>query len=301
MGKRYVVTGGAGFIGTNLVERLCADGHHVVVVDDLSAEKRERAERGAEFTCTDVRDTPALIQAVRGADTIFHLAALPRVQYSIEHPAETFSVNVCGTLSVLEAARGAGVPRVVFASTSAVYGDSDSPALSESLPVLPKSPYALQKHICEGLMRMYAELYGLETVALRFFNVFGPHLDSDGPYALVVGQFLKCIAEGKPLTITGDGEQTRDFIHVEDVVEALVRSAEMAGIGGEVVNIGSGQGTTINALARMCGGNVQYVAPRIEPRHSCADIQRARELLHWTPHVSLSAGIGELKRSLLAN
>lgn len=296
MAQRYVVTGGAGFIGTNLVERLVADGNEVVVVDDLAAgDHRARLPAAVVFYELDICDTAALTDAVAGADVIVHLAALPRVQFSIESPQETHRVNVDGTLSVLEAARRNGVRRVVYAASSSAYGDQEQMPLSETLPPHPKSPYALQKYIGEGLLRLWSELYGLETVSLRFFNVYGPHMDPDGAYALVVGKFLKLRMTGKPLTITGDGEQTRDFTHVRDVVDALMRAATRTTVGqGEVINIGAGHNVSVKALAALIGGPTTHIEARVEPRHTLADTSRAKALLEWEPRITLADGIAEL-------
>lgn len=295
--KTYLVTGGAGFIGTNLVEKLIADGQSVIVVDDLSAGNRERLPDAVVFHELDIRDTEALAAAAKGADVIIHLAALPRVQFSIESPVETHEVNVTGTLSVLEAAKKAGVKRIVYAASSSAYGDQETLPLSVDLPPQPKSPYALHKYIGEAYMRLWSELYGLETVSLRFFNVYGPHLDPDGPYALVIGRFLKLALEGQPLTITGDGEQTRDFTHVEDVASAIIKAATLETVGnGEVLNIGAGNQTSINELARMISDSIEYVPPRIEPKHTKADISLTKEKLDWEPTIALADGVNELKR-----
>ena len=293
---KYAVTGGAGFIGTNVVAELLNGGHEVTVIDDLSGGKRERVPDGVRFIERDVRDTPLLINALSGIDVAVHLAAQPRVQYSIEHPKETFEVNVSGTLSVLEAARAAGVRRVVFASTSAVYGDQEVMPLTEHMEIRPKSPYALHKEMGEGLMNLYQSLYGLETVSLRFFNVYGPHLDPDGPYALVVGQFLKRAANGEPITIFGDGAQTRDFVHVHDVARAITLASESHDAPGRIFNIGSGTETSIRELATLFTDRIEHAPPRIEPRRTCADVASARAVLGWEPTVSLKDGIAALKR-----
>lgn len=294
--KTFLITGGAGFIGTNLAQALAADAAAVIVVDDLSAGTRERLPNEVVFHQVDVRDTKALTKLCQGVDVVVHLAALPRVQFSIEHPVATHDVNVNGTLSALEAARAAGVGRIVFAASSSAYGDQESLPLSLDLPAQPKSPYAFHKYAGEQMMTLWADLYQLETVSLRFFNVYGPYLDPDGPYALVIGRFLKLAKEGKPLTITGDGEQTRDFTHVADVVAAILAAATSQNVGkGEVLNVGAGEQTTINDLAAMIGGAIEYVPPRIEPKHTLADISKTRELLDWEPRVALSEGIAELK------
>ncbi len=241
MKQKFLVTGGAGFIGTNLVEQLVSGGHEVVVVDDLSAGDAKRLPPEAIFHQLDIRDTNALTAACTGVDVVVHLAALPRVQFSIDYPAQTHDVNVTGTLSVLEAARTAGVKRVVYAASSSAYGDQEVLPLSIDLPAQPKSPYALHKYIGEEYMRLWSALFGIETVSLRFFNVYGPHLDPDGPYALVIGRFLKLAMQGQPLTITGDGEQTRDFTHVRDVVAAVEKASSVEKVGkGEVFNVGAG-------------------------------------------------------------
>jgi len=296
MSKKYLVTGGAGFIGTNLVWALHNKGHRVVVVDDLSAGDRKRLPEEVEFHQNDICDTDALTALCKAVDVVVHLAALPRVQFSIEHPFETQRVNMTGTLSVLEAARMAGVRRVVFAGSSAVYGDHEEMPLREDLPPRPKSPYALHKLMGEHTMRLWHELHGIETVTLRFFNVYGPHMDPEGAYALVVGKFLKLRQEGKPLTICGDGSHTRDFVHVSDVAQALIAAAERQSVGnGEVINIGSGESTSVGTLAQLIGGEVDYQPPRIEPKHTRADTTEAQALLDWVPRKSLNEAIAELK------
>jgi len=289
--------GGAGFIGSHLVDELLARGYAVRVVDSLVAGKREQIAAGAEFFAADVRDRAALVPIFAGARAVFHLAALPRVQYTIEHPLESHEVNVTGTLNVLETARDAGVERVVLASSAAVYGDSQNLPLREDAAPTPLSPYALHKYISEEYLKLFSKLYGLSTVSLRFFNVYGPRLDPDGPYALVIGRFLKLRKEGKPLTITGDGEQTRDFVHVKDIVRGLIAAAEHKNVGaGEVINLGTGEKTSVNELAEYFGGKCEYVEPRIEPRASAADITKAKTLLGWEPTVPLKDGIAELKK-----
>jgi nucleoside-diphosphate-sugar epimerase len=296
MQTKFLITGGAGFIGTNLTHFLVGKGHEVIVVDDLSAGDETRLPATVQFYKIDIRDTKALAEACEGVDVLVHLAALPRVQFSIDDPVTTHDVNVTGTLSVLEAARQAKVKRIVYAASSSAYGDQDVLPLSVTLPPQPKSPYALHKYIGEEYMRLWSELFSLETVSLRFFNVYGPYLDPDGPYALVIGKFLKLAAEDAPLTITGDGEQTRDFTHVIDVIDAIYKAAYSDAVGkGEVLNVGAGAQTTINELARMIGGIIEYVPARIEPKHTLADISHTTQLLNWVPRTTLSEGIAALK------
>lgn len=293
----YLITGGAGFIGTNLSERLVSEGHKVVVVDNLvGGTDPARLPKEVVFHKLDICDTSALTKVMEGVDVAVHLAALPRVQYSIEHPFETQHANVDGTLSVLEAAREAKVKRIVYAASSSAYGDQEVMPLVETMPAQPKSPYGLHKYVGELMMKVWHTVHGMETVSLRFFNVYGPHFDPNGAYALVIGKFLKQRSEGLPMTITGDGEQTRDFTHVRDTMEAIVRVAESDAVGhGEVFNVGAGRNATINEIAKIIGGPVEYVAPRLEPKHTLADSTALREAVGWEPTVELEDGIAELK------
>ena len=293
--KKMVVTGGAGFIGSNLAEALVARGDDVHIIDNLSGGTRDHVPDGATFHEVDIRDLAAITPILNGADTVFHLAALPRVQYSIEHPRETNETNVTGTLNVLTAAKDAGVRRVVYSASSSAYGDQETMPLVETMPTHPLSPYGLQKHIGELYCRMFNDVYGVETVSLRYFNVYGKNQDPEGAYALVIGKFLKQRAEGTPLTITGTGEQTRDFTHVRDVVRANMLASERDTVGkGEVLNIGAGRNCTINKLAELIGGPIEHVPARLEPMHTLADTSRARNLLGWEPTVTLEDGIREL-------
>lgn len=298
MTQTFLITGGAGFIGTNLAEYLVDQGHTVLVVDNLSAgTDAARLPAVVKFHKVDVRDTAALAALCAGVDVIIHLAALPRVQVSIEHPVETHDVNVNGTLSVLEAARKAGVSRVVYAASSSAYGDQETLPLSPDLLPQPKSPYALQKYIGEELMRTWSVVYGVKTVSLRFFNVYGRHMDPDGAYALLIGKFLKLRLAGQPLPVTGDGMQTRDFTHVSDVVAAIQLAAITESVGGgEVFNVGAGQQTSVNEIAAMVGGPVEYVPARLEPKHTLADISKTVSVLGWQPQVKVAEGIAALKQ-----
>ncbi len=293
--KKAVVTGGAGFIGSHLVEALLAKGYSVSVIDSLISGKRENVPDSVSLHIQDVRDAEALPELLKDAAVVFHLAALPRVEYSIQYPVETHGVNVTGTVNVL--ASVGHETRVVFASSAAVYGNTEATFLSESMPVMPVSPYGLHKYVSERYLALASSLYGTQTVSLRFFNVYGPRLDPEGPYALVVGRFLKLRKNGEPLTIIGDGKQTRDFIHVRDVVAALIAAAESPEVGkGEVINIGTGRGTSVNELADAFGGPCEYLPPRMEPRASCADTARAKDLLGFTATISLTHGVAELKQ-----
>jgi UDP-glucose 4-epimerase len=295
--EKVVVTGGAGFIGSHLVDALLEAGKEVAVIDDLSGGKRERVNPEATLHVVDIRDYDAIAPIIAGARKVFHLAALPRVQFSIEHPVETHEVNVNGTLNVLLAAKEAGVKRVVYSASSSAYGDQATLPLREDMLPAPLSPYGLHKFIGEHYARVFSEVYGLETVSLRYFNVYGARLDPDGAYALVIGKFLKQRAEGGPMTITGDGTQTRDFTHVRDVVRANILASERDTVGhGEMMNIGAGRNASINELAALIGGPVTYIPVRLEPKNTLADNTKARELLGWIPEVALADGIAELKK-----
>jgi UDP-glucose 4-epimerase len=291
-GKKCVVTGGAGFVGSHLCAHLVREGAVVVSVDTKDSTIPEVTSYHA-----DIRDAQALCEVVNGATYVFHLAARVSVPESVDMPHEYFETNVMGTLNVLEAARKASTPpRVVLASSAAVYGDQTVPSVHEGLQPLPKSPYAETKLISERMAALWHSLYGLETVSIRPFNIYGPGMSSEGAYASAVGIFLARSREGKPIVITGDGEQTRDYVHVADVVRGYIAAATSEKVGhGEVINIASGIGVTMNAVAKQIGGEVAYTAPRPgDIRHSRADITRARELVGYAPQVSLEEGIAAL-------
>ncbi|MDO8593476.1 MAG: NAD-dependent epimerase/dehydratase family protein [bacterium] len=295
--KIAVVTGGAGFIGSHLAAVLLAEGYAVKVVDNLSGGKRKKVPQEAVFFELDINNTEELAKVIAGAEFVFHLAALPRVQYSIEHPLETNRANVDGTVSVLTAAHDANVKRVVYSASSSAYGDQAVMPLTEDMLANPQSPYGLQKYIGELYCRLWSEVYGLPTVSLRYFNVYGPGASAEGAYALVIAKFLKQRTLGGPMTITGDGMQTRDFTHVRDVVRANILAAHSQKVGkGEVINVGAGQNVSVSRIAELIGGPIAHIAPRLEPHDTLADNARAKELLGWMPNVSLEDGIAELKK-----
>jgi nucleoside-diphosphate-sugar epimerase len=293
---KVLVTGGAGFISSNLVDRLIKDGYKVIVLDNLSGGKRQNLNPKAKFYKVDICNLEKILPLFKGVDYVFHLAALPRVPFSIEKPIETNKVNVDGTLNVLFASYKNKVKRVIYASSSSVYGEQKTLPLKETMLPNPLSPYALQKLIGEMYCKIFANLYGLETVSLRFFNVYGPRMNPEGAYALAIGKFLKLKKEGKPLTIYGDGNQTRDFTHVFDVVEANILAMKSKKVGkGEVLNICYGKNHSINYVADLIGGKRVYLPPRKgEPRHTLGDNSLAKKLLGWKPKISLEKGIKEL-------
>lgn len=300
MAEKAVVTGGAGFIGSHIVDALVEKGFETHVIDNYAGGKREdRINPNATYHEIDILEYEKIAPVVSGATYVFHEAALPRVQYSIEYPIETFRANVDGTVSVLKAAREGGVKRLVYAASSSAYGDQDTLPLSEDLPAQPKSPYGLQKYIGELSCRVWSTVYGLPTVSLRYFNVYGSRFDPNGAYALVIGKFLTQRAAGEKLTITGDGTQTRDFTHVRDVVRANLLAAASESVGmGEVINIGAGRNVSVNDVAALVGGDAVHVEPRLEPHDTRADNRRAKELLGWEPTIALEDGIEELKKAM---
>ena len=295
--KRAVVTGGAGFIGSHLVDALVEAEFSVDIIDNLSGGKMERINPRATFHKKDIRNYEDIAPIIKGAHAVFHLAALPRVQYSIDEPRETNEINAGGTLNVLHAAHVGRVGRVVYSASSSVYGDSPTLPLHEELPARPVSPYGLQKYIGEEYARIYSNIHGLQTVSLRYFNVYGSRMDPDGAYALVIGKFLKMRAMGKALTITGDGEQTRDFTHIKDVVRANILAIESNNVGnGECINIGAGRRISMNTLAQMLGGPIEYIPARKESLHTLADNQKAKKLLNWEPEIHIEEGIAMLRK-----
>lgn len=296
--QKVVVTGGAGFVGSHLTRALLERGYEVHVIDNYSAGKREdRMCQDATYHQVDIRNTDALPPIFEGAAYVFHAAAQPRVPYSIEHPQETNDNNITGTLNVLVAAKDAKVKKVVYSASSSAYGDQDAMPLVETMSAKPKSPYGLQKYVGELYARVFNEVYGLPTVSLRYFNVYGPGADPNGAYALVIGKFILQRTKGESMTITGDGTQTRDFTHVRDIVAANILAAESDNVGkGEVINIGAGKNASINRVAELIGGPVERVEARLEPHDTLANNAKARELIGWQPTVSLEEGIAELKQ-----
>ena len=294
---KHVVTGGCGFIGSHLVDHLVDIGHGVVVIDDLSTNEGRDVNPEAELVEGSVTDLELLKSATEGADCVFHTAAWARVPRSIDDPVGTHAVNVNGTLNVLQAARENGVGRVVYSSSSSVYGDQDTHLMQEDMDPNPKSPYALHKYIGEQYGAMFARLFGMSVVSLRYFNVYGPGQTATGAYVLVIPRFLKLRDEGRPLTIYGDGEQTRSYTHVSDVVRANVLAAsEELPVGENVVlNIGPNEETSVNEIAVMIGGDVEHIIPNprgeFEELRKSSDCSKAKAVLGWEPRIGLAEGI----------
>jgi UDP-glucose 4-epimerase len=290
---KILITGGAGFIGSNLVDKLIDEGYKVFIIDNLLSGKKENINKKAIFYKIDICHLNKILPLFKGIDYVFHLAANPRVIFSVENPIESHKVNVDGTLNVLYASYKNKVKRLIFASSSAVYGDIKKLPLKENMTPNPVSPYGLHKLIGEYYCKLFSNLYNLETVCLRYFNVYGPRMDPNGPYALVIGKFLKLRKENKPLTIYGDGKQTRDFIYVDDVIKANILAMKSKKVGrGEVINICSGKNYSINYIAKLIGGRKIYLPARKgEMKHTLGDNSLAKKLLGWKPEISLEEGI----------
>ena len=299
---RYLITGGAGFIGSNLAHALVERKESVRILDDFSSGRPKNLDGihdRVEIVRGDLRDPVAVARAVQGIEIVFHQAALNSNPRSIKEPGPTNAVNVGGTVLLLEAARKAGVRRLVYASSSSVYGEL-SPVLpkTEELPLLPKAPYGVSKLAAELYCRVFAQVYGLETVSLRYFNVFGPRQLPDSEYAAVIPRFLRQMLAGKPPVIFGDGEQSRDFTPVANVVEANLRAAESPQGIGEVFNVACGRASTLNQLAGWLNEALgTALLPVYEPprpadiRHSYASIRRAEALLGYRPQVDVREGL----------
>ncbi len=296
----YLVTGGAGFIGSHLAEELVRRGHRVRVVDSLITGKRRNLEHVAavEFLEGDLADLAVAARAVDGVDFVLHQAAIPSVPRSVKDPITSNRANITASLNVLVAARDAGVKRLVYAGSSSAYGDTPTLPKREDMPTNPLSPYALQKLVVEQYCQMFTRLYGLETVTIRYFNVFGPRQDPGSPYSGVISLFSTALLEGRQPTIYGDGEQTRDFTYVANVVDGVLRACEASGASGEVINVATGGRISLNellhAMNRIVGTSIEaiYAEPRAgDVRDSQADISKAKRLLGYTPLVSLEDGL----------
>ncbi|MEW6751526.1 MAG: SDR family oxidoreductase [Candidatus Latescibacterota bacterium] len=300
----YLVTGGGGFIGAHLVEELLRRGEAVRVLDNFATGKRESLAPHLdriELLEGDIRSYHIVHEAVRGVDYILHQGALPSVPRSIHDPITTNEVNVGGTLNILDAARDAGVRRVVYASSSSVYGANQALPKREDMMPQPISPYAVAKLTGEKYCQVFAWTYGLETVCLRYFNVFGPRQDPQSAYAAFIPKFVQGLMEGTPLTLDGDGTQSRDFTYVSNVVEANLLAASAPGVSGEVFNIACGSSLSLNAIVGHleqvlgCRGHISHGPPRPgDVPRSLADISRARQRLGYQPRVSVEEGLGRV-------
>jgi UDP-glucose 4-epimerase len=299
-----LVTGGAGFIGSHLVDRLLAEGRKVRVIDNFEIGRRANLRQHDDNPCLeivegDVADAAAVATAMAGVERVFHLAARADIVPSIQQPEAYFRANVDGTFVVLEAARRQQVGRFVYAASSSCYGIPASYPTPETAPADPRYPYALTKYLGEQLVMHWASVYRLPAVSVRFFNVYGPRARTSGTYGAVFGVFLAQIMAGKPLTVVGDGEQTRDFTFVSDIVEALLTVAQ-GGKSGEIYNIGSGRPASVNELVRELGSPPTITIPKRpgEPDCTFADISKIRAELGWEPKVSFAEGVAVMRQNI---
>ena len=298
-----LVTGGAGFIGSNLTEALLKKGHRVRILDNFSTGKREnlifdRENHSLDVVEGDIRDFTVCQKAMKEIEYVFHQAALPSVPQSVEDPLTSNSVNVVGTLNILLAARDEGVRRLIYASSCAIYGDDPTLPKKEDMIPVPLSPYALQKYIGEHYGRLFFQLYGLEAVSLRYFNVFGPKQDPNSIYSAVIPRFIDALVQGRPPIVFGDGEQSRDFIYVENVVQANLLAMDAKHLHGEVINIASGERRSLNQLIdilkEILGSKVSPVyqeARKGDIKHSLADIHQGKKILNYDPQVEIKVGL----------
>lgn len=299
---KFLVTGGAGFIGSHLVDYLIEKEHIVKVIDNFSTSKKENCNSNATYYNIDLsnENNLSLIKnAIKGVNGVFHLAAFPRVQESIDNPIVFEKNNTLSTVNILKACSEMKIKRLVYSSSSSVYGNSSKLPLKENDQVNPISPYAMQKYYGEVCCRVYSYIYNIETVSLRYFNVYGERQNLDSAYALVMSIFAKQRMNNLPLTIRGDGNQKRDFTHVSDIAKANLLAMQSKKIGsGEVINIGNGNNRSVNEIAKMMGGPTKRIDPVMEPRETLADNNKAKKLLKWKPSVIIEEWIPSYKESL---
>lgn len=295
--EKVIITGGAGFIGSHLTDRLIKEGYDVHVIDNLSTGLKSNIHPKAKFYKADITNLKKISPIFKGASFGFHLAALPRVQLSIDDPIKTHNVNVNGTLNVLMAAKEARVKRVIYSASSSAYGDQKKLPLKEYMNGKPLSPYGFQKYSGEHYCRIFSSVFGLETISLRYFNVYGKGMSEKGSYLPVFVIFLKQKKENKALTIIGDGKQKRSFTNVKDVVNANILAAKSLKVGkGEVINICANKSYSINEVAKLISNNIIHLPERTgEIKMSLGSNVLAKKLLGWNPKVDLRKGLEELK------
>lgn len=298
-----IVTGGCGFIGSHLADNLIKLNYEVVVIDNLSVGRKENISQLNEnskftFVDADISNFDLIEPFFKGADLVFHLAALADIVPSIENPTEYYKSNVNGTFNVLQACRKHKIKKIIYAGSSSCYGIPDEYPTKETASIRPQYPYALTKNIGEQLVMHWCQLYNLPSISLRFFNVYGPRARTSGTYGAVFGVFLAQKLANKPYTVVGDGNQTRDFTFVSDVVSAIIAAAE-SDLSGEIINIGSNNTYSINRLVELLGGEITYIPKRPgEPDCTWADITKATQLLNWEPKVSLEEGVDILLNNI---
>lgn len=299
---KFVVTGGAGFIGSNLVDYLVEEGYEVEVIDNFSSGKKENCNSNVIYHRIDLSDEKNFTNIkniIKNVDGVFHLAAFPRVQESIDNPIKFEKNNTLSTVNILKACSDVGVKRLVYSASSSAYGNTVSLPSREKDPIDPISPYAMQKYYGEVCCRMFSQVYNIETVSLRYFNVYGERQSLDGAYALVMCVFAKQRLNNLPLTIRGDGNQRRDFTHVRDIARANLLAMTSTKVGkGDVINIGNNDNRSVNQIAEMIGGPTINIDPVVEPKETLADNGKARDLLGWEPKVIIEEWVPKYKKEL---
>lgn len=299
---KYVVTGGAGFIGSNLVDLLVEKGYKVEVIDNFSTGKKENCNPKVSYHNLDLsnsKNLPQIQSILDGTKGVFHLAALARVQESIDNPLHFEKNNTLSTINILKACSDKKVKRLIYSASSSAYGNTEKLPSKEEDRVDPISPYAMQKYYGEVCCRMFSKVYGMETVSLRYFNVYGERQNLDGAYALVMCVFAKQRLNNEPLTIRGDGEQRRDFTHVHDIVRANYLAMNSDKVGrGEVINIGNADNRSVNEIAALIGGPKTNIPPVVEPRETLADNSKAQNLLGWSPTIDIEDWVPKYKKDL---
>jgi len=295
---KFLVTGGAGFIGSNIVEALVEQGHEVSIIDNLSTGKKENVNPRAKFFNVDLRELEQIKPIFQGVDFVLHEAALARVEPSIKDPITYHDNNVNATLNVLVAARDAKVKKVVYASSSSIYGDQEKMPLSEDMPANPTSPYGLQKYIGEEYCRVFSYLYKLPTVCLRYFNVYGPRMATEGAYASVISIFGQQRQKGQSMTIAGDGTHLRTYTFVGDIIRANILAAQSEISDGRAINTGQSTEYSVNEIAQMFDGPTTNIAGRIEPVRNLCGNSLAKKLLNWEPTMDLPQWMPTYKKEM---
>tara|TARA_B100002051_G_C16639473_1_gene587817 strand:+ start:117 stop:1025 length:909 start_codon:yes stop_codon:yes gene_type:complete len=298
---KSVITGGAGFIGSNLTDHLINIGHKVIIIDNFVSGKKSNLahhkKKNLKIVNLDISKGKSLVKYFKGADYVFHLAALAQVIPSIKNPKKYYKNNVIGTLNVVEAAKKVKIKKLIYAASSSCYGAPRKLPTSEKDNIDLKHPYAITKFISEEIVMSYASIFKMPNISLRFFNVYGPRLDILSQYSAVIGNFIWQTKNKKPLTIVGDGKQTRDFIHVDDLVRALLKVIKSKSVN-EIYNLGSGKRTSINTIAKIFGGRKKFVPFRPgEPKNSQASILKIKKEINWKPRISIKEGIKKLLKS----
>ena len=299
--KKSIITGGAGFIGSNLTDYLVKNGHKVIVLDNfISGKKKNLSHHKKKYVRiinTDISKNEELDKYFKGIDYVFHLAGLAEIIPSIKNPTKYFINNVLGTLNVLEAAKKAKIKKFIYAASSSCYGAPKNIPTSEKSKIDLKNPYAVTKYMGEELVMKYASIYRMPNISFRFFNVYGPRLNTSGQYSAVMGNFLEQKKKNKPLTVVGDGKQTRDFIHVYDLANAFLKVIKSRTVN-EIFNLGSGKKISINVIAKIFGGKKKFIPKRLgEPKNSLANISKIKKKINWTPKISIEDGIKNLLKS----